>query len=236
MKIKRNSISKKGDLDMYHCDYMDDYYNYFQGEDPPSHNPRTGPIGPIHTPHGFRGFPSPIHTPHGGFPVPIRIPQRYTPFSLEYPYYPWPYMEYEQQVSNRNISNNKSIVRDLEKAINGEYSAIICYRLLSSQASDGKTKKIIDEIRKDEERHLNQFSHAYFQLTGKKAAPKQTEQCANTYIHGIQLAFEDEQETVDFYNEAADKAKLKNIKHIFRRAALDEQNHAVWFLRFLTKK
>lgn len=215
---------------MYHCDFMD----YFQEEDPPVHNPRTGPIGPIHTPHGFRGFSSPFHTPHGfrGFPRPIRIPYR-----LEDPYYyPWTYIENEQQVADRNITGNKSLVRDLEKAINGEYSAIICYRLLSSQAGDEKTKKIIDEIRKDEERHLEVFRQAYRHLTGKKAAPKQTEQCANTYTQGLQLAFEDEQETVDFYNEVADKTKLKNIKHIFRRAALDEQNHAVWFLSFLTKQ
>lgn len=225
---------------MYHYDFME-YQNYLKEEDPPVHTPHGGFLGPIHTPHGFRGFPSPVRSPYrfGVFPFPIRTPQHYIPYRFEYPYeypYSWPYIENEHQVSNRKIIDKKNIVRDLEKAINGEYSAIICYRLLSSQAADEKSKKIIDEIRKDEERHLEVFSQAYLQLTGKKAVPKQTEQCANTYTQGLQLAFEDEQETVDFYNEAADKTKLKNIRHIFRRAALDEQNHAVWFLRLLTKQ
>lgn len=235
---------------MYHYDFMD-YYNYLKEEDPPVHTPHGGgPIhtphggflGPIHTPHGFRGFPSPVRSPYrfGAFPFPVRTPQHYIPYRYEYPYeypyYPWQYVQNEQQVSNRNIMDKKSLVRDLEKAINGEYSAIICYRLLSSQYPDEKSKKIIDEIRKDEKRHLDEFSHAYFQLTGKKAVPKQTEQCASTYMKGLQIAFEDEQETVDFYNEVADKTRQKNIKRIFRRAALDEQNHAVWFLRLLTKQ
>ncbi len=65
--------------------------------------------------------------------------------------------------------------------------------------------------------------------------PRQSEQCSNTYLEGLQHAFDDEQETVDFYNEIADKARNSNVERIFRRAALDEQNHAVWFLRLLNK-
>ncbi|GAA3314104.1 hypothetical protein GCM10020331_005840 [Ectobacillus funiculus] len=42
--------------------------------------------------------------------------------------------------------------------------------------------------------------------------------------------------TVDFfYLDIADKAQDSYIKKQFRRAATDEQNHAVWFLYFYTK-
>ena len=35
--------------------------------------------------------------------------------------------------------------------------------------------------------------------------------------------------------EVADGASDRSIKEAFRRAAADEQNHAVWFLYFFTK-
>jgi rubrerythrin len=40
---------------------------------------------------------------------------------------------------------------------------------------------------------------------------------------------------VDFYLEITDYTTSSYIKEVFRRAAADEQNHAVWFLYYFSK-
>ncbi|SFJ26228.1 Rubrerythrin [Thermoflavimicrobium dichotomicum] len=91
------------------------------------------------------------------------------------------------------------------------------------------------EIYEDEVRHYRIFSKIYTRLTGRQPSPAITEPCPKNYKEGLKIAFKDEQETVDFYLDIADRAKDKYIQHIFRRAAADEQNHAVWFLYFYMK-
>jgi len=131
--------------------------------------------------------------------------------------------------------NNTLLVRDIQKAINGEFSAISCYEKLAQKAPSQNVRDQILEIREDEKRHFNEFQSIYTRLTGRQPTAKITEECPNAYEHGVEAAFIDEQETVDFYLDLADKAQDVTIKESFRRAAADEQNHAVWFLYFLNK-
>lgn len=126
------------------------------------------------------------------------------------------------------------LINDIEKAINGEYSAIICYEQLAKIAPTKKERERILEIRKDEIKHYQTFSTIYANLTGKQFEASVAEKCPNTYKEGLQVAIEDEQETVDFYLDISDKAQDLYIKEAFRRAVADEQNHAVWFLYFYT--
>lgn len=125
-------------------------------------------------------------------------------------------------------------IHDIAKAVNGEYSAIACYEQLARLRSDRLRKKRISDIRNDEIRRFHVFKQIYTLLTGKQQAPKQSESCANDYKSGLKAAFIDEQETVDFYLDLADKARDFYIKKQIRRAAADEQNHAVWFSYFLS--
>lgn len=127
------------------------------------------------------------------------------------------------------------LVRDVEKAINGQYSAIHCYSQLANMAPTDREKKQILEIQKDEQRHFQQFVQIYTSLTGRQPQPKITGECPNTYVRGLEFALQDEQNTVDFYLEVSDTATNPHIKEVFKRAAADEQNHAVWFLYFLVK-
>lgn len=127
----------------------------------------------------------------------------------------------------------KELIPLIKKAMDGEYSAISCYKQLEHLAPTQKEKKIIHEIRKDEIRHLNTFSAIYTQLTGKKYDPKISEKCPNEYKPGLDFAFCDEQNTVDHYLDISAQTDNKYIKEQFTRAASDEQNHAVWFLYFL---
>jgi rubrerythrin len=128
-----------------------------------------------------------------------------------------------------------NLMNDLTKSINGEYSAIICYERLAKHAPSSEEKKRILEIRNDEIRHFEAFANIYATLTGRKPNPQVMEECPKNYRRGLDAAFKDEQETVDFYHEIADRAFEPHIKERFRRSAADEQNHAVWFSYFYFK-
>ncbi|WP_342454305.1 ferritin-like domain-containing protein [Paenibacillus sediminis] len=132
-------------------------------------------------------------------------------------------------------SADAALIGNIAKAINGEYSAIACYEQLARMAPNEEERNQIVEIRKDEIRHFQTFSQIYTLLTGRHPAPQIVERCPSEYKAGIHFAFRDEQETVDFYLDIADQANDPTIKQHFKRASADEQNHAVWFLYFITK-
>ncbi|SDY91004.1 Rubrerythrin [Evansella caseinilytica] len=133
-----------------------------------------------------------------------------------------------------NQEEMKQFLADLQHAINGEYSAVECYGKMAGLASNQKEQEQILEIRQDEKKHLQQFMQIYAALTGKQYQPKITEECPANYRLALLAAFEDEQNTTDFYHELADRAPQAQIRKLFRRAAADEQHHAVWFLSYLT--
>jgi rubrerythrin len=143
----------------------------------------------------------------------------------------YPYTNYYDALYRQN---NK-LIRELEKAINGEYNAINCYEKLANLAPNEKEKSRILEIRQDESKHYQQFDQIYTRLTGRKSQPKISEECPEVYLNGLEFALQDEQTTVDFYMEVADGTSDPTIKEAFQRAAADEQNHAVWFLYYFTK-
>jgi rubrerythrin len=128
------------------------------------------------------------------------------------------------------------LIRDIEKAINGEYSAINCYEQLVNNAPNEEEREVIREIREDEIRHFQEFSRIYMSLTGRQPSPKMTEECPKQYRRGLRAAFVDEQETVDFYLDIAEKAQIPFISNTFKRAASDEQQHAVWFSFFYNQR
>ncbi|MCM3617087.1 ferritin-like domain-containing protein [Sutcliffiella horikoshii] len=128
-----------------------------------------------------------------------------------------------------------ALIENISKAINGEYSAIACYEKLAKMATDEETQKKIAEIREDEIKHYNTFSQIYQSLTGKSATPEISEECSDDYQEALVASLKDEQETVDFYLDIADSTQNPFIRRVFKRAAADEQNHAVWFLYFYTE-
>lgn len=131
---------------------------------------------------------------------------------------------------------NDKLVKDLEKAINGEHRAIQCYEKIANLAPTAKERNQILEIRQDEIRHFQQFTQIYVNLIGRQPKYKIVEECPDTYKAGLKFAFFDEQETVDFYLGISEQISDPYIKKVTRRASADEQNHAVWFLYYLTKQ
>jgi rubrerythrin len=146
------------------------------------------------------------------------------------------YYHYAPQYNDSyHMQNDVQLVDDIQTAINAEYSVIACYEKLAKMAPTEDEKNRILEIQKDEQRHLEEFSKIYTNLTGRTPSYQIIAECPDNYRAGIEFAFKDEQETVDSYLDIADKANDLVIKERFRRAAADEQNHAVWFLFFFSK-
>lgn len=127
-----------------------------------------------------------------------------------------------------------SLAADIEKAIDGQYSAIACYAQLIRMAPAEPARTVIEEIRNDEIRHYHTFVRLYTTLTGRAPTPQITETCPSDYRQGLVAAFLDEQRTTRFYRDIAARARRPDIAEAFRRAAEDEQRHAVWFLYLLT--
>ncbi|MBM7715808.1 ferritin-like domain-containing protein [Siminovitchia sp. FSL H7-0308] len=134
----------------------------------------------------------------------------------------------------KSFTVDQGLLKEVARAVNGEYSAIQCYTKLIEMAPTKKEKKIITEIREDEIRHFHEFSALYMFLIKRQPVPEISEPCPDRYREGLRFAFENEQDTVDFYLHVADRANHPYMRHVFRRAAADEQNHAVWFLSLLT--
>lgn len=131
---------------------------------------------------------------------------------------------------------SSKLVSDVEKAINGEYSAIDCYAKLANLTANPAERNQILEIRQDEIKHYQLFVEIYRMLTGRHPQPKIIEECPSFYADGLEFALKDEQKTVDLYLEISDYANEPIIKEAFGRAAADEQNHAVWFLYYFIKQ
>ena len=128
------------------------------------------------------------------------------------------------------------LIANIARAVNGQYTAIACYERLANMAPNQEEKEQIMEIRNDEIRHFRTFSQIYASLTGRQPSYQIVEQCPSEYREGLLFAFKDEQKTADFYQDIAEQAPHPYIKEQFRRASADEQNHAVWFLYFLTRR
>ncbi|WP_046176023.1 ferritin-like domain-containing protein [Domibacillus indicus] len=125
------------------------------------------------------------------------------------------------------------LIEQLAKAINGEYTAVNCYEQLANLAPVPSQKKRILAIRDEELRHYEEFAALYYALTSSAPSPKMNKSCPKAFKQGIVFAFQDEQETSEFYREIADSSHLPYVKKTFSRASADEQRHAVWFLSFL---
>ncbi|GAJ41208.1 ferritin-like domain-containing protein [Saccharococcus caldoxylosilyticus] len=147
----------------------------------------------------------------------------------------YPYLYNFADPNRQSSIQSDKLIRDIEKAINGQYSAIQCYAKLAKMAPTDRERVQILEIRNDEIKHYQRFTQIYVNLTGMQPDVKVTEECPNTYVEGLEYALKDEQKTVDFYLDIADETNNPYIKEVFRRAAADEQNHAVWFLYYFIK-
>lgn len=133
-----------------------------------------------------------------------------------------------------NEPSQEKFLNDLLKSINGEFSAVYYYEKLANLAPNQQVQKQILEIRNDEIRHYQEFCNLYTSLTGQQPYPQIIEDMPTNFSSGVLNSFIDEQKTTDFYHQIGRHTDNPFICELFRTNAADEQNHAVWFLFFLT--
>lgn len=126
-----------------------------------------------------------------------------------------------------------ALYNDLNKAITGEYEAIHVYKQLAEMAPSQAIKDQILEIRQDEIRHFETFSHIFTMLTCTNPVLPAKISYPQSFMEGVKASFKDEQETTDFYYQISRTYHDPVIQQAFSHAAADEQNHAVWFLFFM---
>jgi rubrerythrin len=139
-----------------------------------------------------------------------------------------------QQDDDKIGKVSKREKRDIQKAINDEYTAIQYYTRLAQLAPIDKAKEEILGIRQDEIRHFYQFTKSFYQLSGKY--PKLNifnQQFPNSYRQGLRESIRDETETAPFYFSIASRTNDLRIKRRFTQAAFDEQRHAQILQRLL---
>ncbi|PTX54996.1 rubrerythrin [Melghirimyces profundicolus] len=159
---------------------------------------------------------------------------------VPYVYHPpvWPPQPLWARTSQEGGASGEKpdLIQDIAKAISGQINAIACYEKLARLAPTEEERRQIMEIRQDEINHYREFTRIHVRLTGQQPRQVTPEPCPDDYKEALEFALKDEQETVDFYLDIADKTKDPAIQKVFTRAAHDEQNHAVWFLYFWTKR
>lgn len=133
----------------------------------------------------------------------------------------------------RYAEADEALASEIERAVQGEYHAITCYKQLMELAPSAAERSQIGEIIADEQRHAQQFSKMFTVITNRQPTLRQIEECPKTYRAGVEAALIDEQKTVDFYRDLAERTVSPPMREMVLRAAADEQNHAVWFLYFL---
>lgn len=122
-----------------------------------------------------------------------------------------------------------SLIRDIEKAANGEYHAIQTYERLLQLAPTTEDREVISKILEDERKHFAVFTTIYRQFTGNAPALTPTHQLPASFISGIVSSIPDELEDSKFYQNISEHPMGESLRRIFLNASHDEQRHATWF-------
>lgn len=122
-----------------------------------------------------------------------------------------------------------SLIRDIEKAANGEYHAIQTYERLLQLAPTAEDRDVISKILEDERKHFASFTTIYRQFTGNAPALTPIHQLPASFIPGIISSIADELEDSKFYQNMSEHVMDGTLRRIFLNASHDEQRHATWF-------
>ncbi|MFD0872406.1 Uncharacterized conserved protein [Chlamydia abortus] len=125
-------------------------------------------------------------------------------------------------------TDTASLIRELAKAINGEYNAIRTYEWLAREAPDEEFRKIISDIKQDEEHHFRLFSSYYSQLTGGRKPEIKAGPLPESFVKGVEESIKDELEDSKSYQRLSEIVPLP-LRRGLINASHDEQRHATWF-------
>lgn len=138
----------------------------------------------------------------------------------QYDFYYW---------TTTNFKNYKKFIKDLEKAIADERTAIDLYQRLYEIAPTEIAKYSIKTALKDEKQHNRELTHLYLQLTGKKPDIKVESVPFHHFYDGLQKAFLNQVEAFEFYKEMYLSTYYQPIRDLLYSIQHDEIEHATLF-------
>lgn len=133
-------------------------------------------------------------------------------------------------------SQEDIVIKALVEAVYAEKEAIALLNQLTVLAPSHKEHNQLTIMKQEESRHLHQFTNAYYELTSHYPVVNDKGNCSILYRQGIQQLIEAKQNNVSFYLDGGDWLNEQDpiLAQVFRRAAADEQQHAIWLVYFLT--
>lgn len=133
-------------------------------------------------------------------------------------------------------SRKDIVINALAEAIYTEKEAIALLNQLTVLAPTHKEHNQLTVMRQEENRHLHQFTTAYYELISHYPEVNDKGDCSILYRQGIQQLIEAKQNNVSFYLDVGDWLNKQDpiLAQVFKRAAADEQQHAIWLVYFLT--
>lgn len=133
-------------------------------------------------------------------------------------------------------SQEDIVIKALVEAVYTEKEAITLLNQLTVLAPSHKEHNQLTIMKQEESRHLHQFTNAYYELTSHYPVVNDKDNCSILYRQGIQQLIEAKQNNVSFYLDGGDWLNEQDpiLAQVFRRAAADEQQHAIWLVYFLT--
>ena len=123
--------------------------------------------------------------------------------------------------------DNKTIVEYLNYNISLEHSAIIQYLFHAYTINDEGLENKLEEIAREEMKHLRMFAHKVVELNGIPAIDKRAQVFleAPTLQDLLKLDIEAESMAIEEYSKQLSNIEDKSIKKIFERIIDDENSH-----------
>jgi len=122
---------------------------------------------------------------------------------------------------------NKNIIDFINYNISLEHSAIIQYLFHAYTIHDEALENKLEEIAREEMKHLRMFAHKVMELGGKPAIEKRAEVFleAPTIQDILQLDIEAENMAIEEYSKQLKNIEDKSIVRMFERIIDDEKSH-----------
>lgn len=125
----------------------------------------------------------------------------------------------------------EKIIQYLNYNITLEHSAIIQYLFHAYTIKDAETENELEEIAREEMKHLRMFAHKVVELGGKPAIFDRAAVflTAPTFEELMQLNIDAELMAIDEYKRQREEIKDESVKRILTRAIEDETAHSIIF-------
>ena len=107
---------------------------------------------------------------------------------------------------------DEQLLRDINKAVNDEFSAIHYYTCLAELAPNNQFQQAILGIRQDEIKHFDWFSKAYYDLSGSYPQISLNIKLPNTFQEGVSESIKDEEKPFHFINQSLEESQMLEFK------------------------